>query len=65
MQTAYESGRAARVHAARTVVKNLFTKYGIENPNGASQLIREGFTQEDLDAFKAALEVLNGEGVIG
>jgi hypothetical protein len=50
---------------AFVTVQVLFAKYGITDPAQAKRLVRELFTQEDLDAYKAAMEVLDGSGVIG
>jgi len=53
------------VAVAIDTVRGLFAKYGITSQAGASRLIRERFTQEDLDAYTAARDVLDGTGVLG
>ncbi|MGC5584137.1 hypothetical protein [Ornithinimicrobium sp. W1665] len=50
--------------AARTI-RDLFARHGISDRDQAKRLVRERFTQDELDAYKEALEVLDGMGVIG
>lgn len=52
-------------HAAQAVISELLDKYGIADPRTAHRDIRERFAQPDLDAYRAALEVLYGNGALG
>lgn len=49
---------------ATVVVAGLFRKYGITDPTQASRLVRERFTQHDLDTYKAARDYLDGMGAL-
>lgn len=50
---------------ALATVRDLLAKYGIEDPDQAHRLIRERFTTSDLDAYRQALDVLDGSGALG
>lgn len=63
MPTTYERERSVRIQNAQAVVIGLFTRYSI-TPRSAKPEIRERFSQEDLDTYKAAMAVLDGEGAI-
>lgn len=49
---------------ALTIIKDLFAKYGITTRDTAHEIIRERFTQDDLDAYYAAKDALMGQGAI-
>ncbi|WP_282946991.1 hypothetical protein [Cellulomonas endometrii] len=50
---------------AQAVISQLLDRYGIADPRTAHRDIRERFTQPDLDAYRAALELLYGNGALG
>lgn len=50
---------------AADLIIRLFIKYKIDDPRQAKRLVRERFTQEDLDAYRAARDLLDGTGAIG
>lgn len=64
-RTVYEAARQARIEVAGETVRDLLAKYDITERNRSRQLIRERFSQEDLDAYTLALDVLTGEGALG
>lgn len=64
-RTVYEAARQARIEVAGETVRDLLAKYDITERNLSRQLIRERFSQEDLDAYMLALDVLTGEGALG
>lgn len=64
-RTVYEAARQARIEVAGETVRDLLAKYAITERNRSRQLIRERFSQEDLDAYTLALDVLTGEGALG
>lgn len=51
--------------AALAIIEGLLTKYSIEDPDQAHRLIRERFTQEDLDTYREALTALDDAGDLG
>jgi hypothetical protein len=50
---------------AALTIKRLFNDYGITDQDQAKRLVRERFSQADLDTYKAAMEVLDGSGALG
>lgn len=64
-RTVYEAARRARIEVAGETVRDLLAKYDITERNRSRQLIRDRFSQEDLDAYTLALDVLTGEGALG
>lgn len=53
------------ITTAMSIVQELFAKHGITDPSQAKRLIRERFTQTELERYKAARRVLDGLGAIG
>lgn len=50
---------------AQGVISALLDKYQITDSRTAHRDIREQFKQNDLDAYRAALELLYGNGALG
>lgn len=61
----YETERAERIAGAAQIIRDLFSKYEITDQSTAKRLIRETFSQEDLELYHAAKNFLMGEGAIG
>lgn len=58
------SRRNQLITEANKTIMGLFQKYGVTHPSGVKKIIREQFTQQDLDAYKAALAQLHANGGI-
>ena len=54
-----------RTREAQAVISDLLDRYGITDPRTAHEDIRQRFTQADLDAYQAALNVLYENGALG
>jgi hypothetical protein len=54
-----------KIPAARQVITELFRKYLIDDPNQARRLVRERFSEDDRQAYVAALKVLMANGELG
>ncbi len=50
---------------AVAIITKLFARHGITDPTQAHRLIRERFTDAQLDAYKHARDLLDGSGVLG
>jgi hypothetical protein len=57
--------RVVKIPAARQVITELFRKYLIDDPNQARRLVRERFSEDDRQAYVAALKVLMANGELG
>lgn len=53
------------VAEAADVIKEIFARHRITDPNQARRILRENATQDELDRYRAAIEVLDGMGVLG
>lgn len=60
-----EPSPEAMIAHARKVIDGLFAQYDIHDPRSAHLVVRERFTQADLNTYQAALTVLYENGALG
>lgn len=58
------SKREEFIAEANKVIATLFSKYRINHPSKVKQIVRDEFTQAEVDAYRAAISVLQGNDAI-
>lgn len=57
--------RQSAIDLAMATVKDLYARHEITDPNQAKRLAREKFTNEELERYKLARDLLMSLGAIG
>lgn len=63
--TAIDPSADALIARARKIIDGLFAQHDIHDPRSAHLIVRERFTQDELNTYQAALTVLYENGALG